>query len=312
MITLRQLNSFLVVAQEGSITLAAERLLLTKSAVSMNLSELEKHLGQRLFDRSNNRLRLNEQGKKLLPMVDELLLRTQAIETLFTTSQNTGDTKAPLTGRLRIGASYTTGNHVIPYLIQDFRKHTYHTNQSLIVTNSSEVAEMLNGFELDIGFIEGRVQEPELLSIPWRQDQMVVVCAPSHPLAQRFCRGATPAPIHMQHLDNVDWVLRESGSGTREFFLTKLAPYLEQWHIAFELNNSEAILSCVMAGLGLTCISQLAVQDLLAQGRLCALPLDIDMHRQYALLYHREKYLSPLISAFIQFSRNWQGALLFE
>ncbi|GAL07710.1 transcriptional regulator LysR family [Photobacterium aphoticum] len=291
-IALRQLNVFVTVAQELTITAAAEKLFLSKPAVSMALSELEKQLGHKLFDRNNNRLIINEQGKRLLPLADELLARSQDIEQLF--SQ-----EGPITGKLKIGSSDTVGNQVTPFLLRDFRESSGHRDQSLYIANTTQICHMLAEFELDVGLVEGKVQADHLAVQPWLSDEMVIACHPTHPLAQR-------PELRLQDLENSQWILREPGSGTREFFLQKLAPRLAHWQQAFELNNTEAIINCTAANLGITCLSRRAVEHAVKDHRVVILTPPLDMHRQYWLLYHKEKYQSPLLKLFIAFCEQWQ------
>ena len=294
-IALRQLKVFVTVAQELTITAAADKLFLSKPAVSMALSELEKQLGHKLFDRNNNRLLINEQGKRLLPLADELLARSQDIEQLF--SQ-----EGPVTGKLKIGSSDTVGNQVTPFLLRDFRQDSGHCDQSLFIANTAQICHMLGEFELDIGLVEGKVQADNLAVTPWLGDEMVVACHPDHPLAQID-------QLSLSDLEHSEWILREPGSGTREYFLGRLAPRLENWHQAFELNNTEAIINCTAAGLGLTLLSRGAVEHAVKDNRLTILSLPLDMHRQYWLLYHKEKYQSPLLKLFIEFCQQWNSPL---
>lgn len=291
-IALKQLRVFVTVAQESTITAAAKKLFLSKPAVSMALSELEKQLDHKLFDRNNNRLMINEQGKRLLPLADELLARSQTIEHLF---NQTG----PATGQLRIGSSDTVGNQLTPFLLRDFRQHAEHHDQSLFISNTSHICHMLSEFELDVGLVEGKVQQADLIVEPWLNDEMMVACHPDHPLTQID-------NLQLTDLEHSEWILRESGSGTREFFLNRIAPRLAHWQQAFELNTTEAIINCVAAGLGITCLSKLAVQHAVNDKRLVLLDLPIDMRRQYWLLYHKEKYQSPLLTLFLDFCRQWR------
>lgn len=290
-IALKQLNVFVTVAQEGTITAAAEKLFLSKPAVSMALAELEKQLDHKLFDRNNNRLIINEQGKRLLPLADELLARSQTIEQLF---NQTG----PATGQLRIGSSDTVGNQLTPFLLRDFRHYAKHDDQSLFISNTSQICHMLSEFELDVGLVEGKVQQADLVIEPWLADEMVVVCHPNHPLTQI-------KNLQICDLEHSEWILREAGSGTREFYLNRIAPRLEHWHQAFELNTTEAIINCCAAGLGVTCLSKFAIQHAVNDHRLVILPLPLDMQRQYWLLYHKEKYQSPLMEMFLSFAQQW-------
>lgn len=287
----RPLRVFVTVAQERTITAAAAKLFLSKPAVSMALSELERHLGHRLFDRNNNRLIINEQGRRLLPLADELLTRSHALEQLF-------DQAAPVTGRLRIGSSDTVGNQVAPFLLRDFRSRSQHDDQSLFIANTARICQKLSEFKLDIGLVEGTVQQQDLIVQPWLGDEMVIACHPGHPLARVNKPG-------LSDLEGSQWILREPGSGTREFFLNRIAPGLHGWQSGFELNTTEAIINCTAAGLGITCLSRLAVDQAVKSHRLVTLSLPLDMHRQYWIIYHKEKYQSPLLALFLDFCQRW-------
>jgi DNA-binding transcriptional LysR family regulator len=286
-ISLRQLQIFISITQQKTITLAAEELFLSKAAVSMALAELEKQLGQRLFDRVNHRLILNQEGQKLLPLADELLYRARDIEQLF-------DHGNRLSGQLRIGASDTIGNQVAPYLLSDFRQQFQHTSQALFISNSTLICQKLVDYELDIGLIEGKTIHPELISKQFSQDEMCIICTPHHPLVGK-------ENIRLSNLEHSAWILREAGSGSREFFLRTVAPRLEFWQEAFELNTTESLINSVSAGLGLACLSKLSAKAALQDGRVCRLQLPLDMRRRFWLLVHKEKYQSPLLKHFIQF-----------
>ncbi|USD64722.1 LysR substrate-binding domain-containing protein [Vibrio sp. SCSIO 43136] len=291
--SLKQLTVFVTIARERTITAAAEKLFLTKAAVSMALSELEKQLDQSLFDRVNNRLVLNSQGKKLLPLADEPLHRSDDISSLFNSNQ-------PLTGALHLGASDTIGNQVVPFLLQDFRLDCGHTNQALFISNSAQICQKLLDYELDVGFIEGKTHHPELIATPWFDDTMCVIAAASHPLANQEA-------LTTSSLEHSDWILRESGSGSREFFLQRIAPRIDTWHEAFELNTTEAIINAASAGLGLACLSMRSARWAIEDGRVVALNLPLDMQRRFWLLHHKERYQSPLMAQFLKFCAAWQG-----
>ncbi|MGD8171065.1 LysR family transcriptional regulator [Vibrio sp. TRT 21S02] len=290
-ISLKQLKVFITITQHETLTSAAESLFLSKAAVSMALSELEKQLGHALFDRVNNRLILNQEGQKLLPLADELLHRANDIEELFEGDQN-------LSGQLRIGASDTIGNQVAPYLLSKFRQNSQHCSQSLFISNSALICQKLVDYELDLALIEGKTVHPELISTPFSEDQMCIICPPHHPLSAKQV-------ITVSDLEDSEWILREAGSGSREFFLRTVAPRIEHWHEAFELNTTEALINSVAAGLGLGCLSTLAAQPAISDGRVKALQVPLDMRRRFWLLLHKEKYQSPLLKTFVDFCQQW-------
>jgi DNA-binding transcriptional LysR family regulator len=291
-IALKQIRVFVTVAQERTITAAAEKLFLSKPAVSMALAELEKQLGHKVFDRNNNRLLINEYGRRLLPLADELLTRSHNIEIIF-------DDTAPMKGCLKIGSSDTIGNQLTPYLLRDFRQQSQHYDQSLVISNSHQITQKILEFELDIGLVEGNIHHDDLITIPWLKDEMVIAMAINHPMAQ-----AQQAEILL--LEKQSWILREEGSGTRTFFFNHLATQLMDWQVVFELNTTEAILNAVSAELGISCLSNLATQSAVKQGRLITQSFSEKAHRQYWIVYHKEKYQSPLIQGFLSFCQQWQ------
>lgn len=292
-ISLKQLKVFVAVTQHQTLTAASETLFLSKAAVSMSLSELEKQIGHALFDRVNNRLVINQEGQKLLPLADELLSRSRDIESLF------GDEQS-YRGVLRIGASDTVGNQVAPFLLSDFRDKYQHKSQQLFISNTALICQKLIDYQLDIGLVEGKTLHPELDSYPFSEDEMCIVVSPKHPLAKK-------SHVTLEDLENSNWILREPGSGTREFFLRTVAPRIEIWHEAFELNTTEAIINSVSANLGLACLSTLATQSAIDDGRLVPISISLDMKRRFWLLVHKEKYQSPLLERFILFCQQWRA-----
>lgn len=290
-ISLRQLRVFTTITQYKTLTAAADILCLSKAAVSMALSELEKQLGHALFDRVNNRLILNQEGQKLLPLADELLSRARDLDHLFEDNET-------LSGQLRIGASDTIGNQVAPRLLSAFRNQFQHRSQSLFISNSALICEKLIDYELDIALIEGKTLHPQLMSTPFSQDEMCIVCAPGHPLTDK-------EKVVLSDFEQSDWVLREAGSGSREFFLRVVAPRIEHWHETFELNTTEALINSVSAGLGFGCLSCLAAETAVRDGRIRVLNVSLDMKRRFWVLVHKEKYQSPLLQRFIEFCHQW-------
>ena len=156
-ISLKQLKVFVGITQHTTLSAASERLYLSKAALSMSLSELEKQLGHPLFDRVNHRLILNQEGQKLLPLADELLHRANDINTLFSSH-------ATASGTLKIGASDTIGNHVLPSILSGFRQQQHHYSQQVFISNSELICQKLRDFELDIALIEGHAQQSDLVS----------------------------------------------------------------------------------------------------------------------------------------------------
>ena len=288
-ITMRQLEVFCAIASHGNVTRASEELLLSQSAASMALAEFERWVGQRLFNRRGRKLLLNEQGQVLWPLAREVLTRGDEIEHLFTGPD------AGLSGSLRIGASSTIGNYLVPTFLGEFAQKLPEVELSLEVGNTDHVIRSLLEFKADVGYIEGLCRHPKIEVRPWRVDQLIIVASPQHPLARR-------KRVTCKDLSQQQWILRESGSGTREIFERSLAAKLDHLHIGFELGNTEAVKQAVRHNLGITCLSQLTVADALDRGSLVQLKTPwLDLQRDLYCLLHRDHYSSRLLRAVVDF-----------
>jgi len=176
-LTLQQLKVFATIARYGNLGLAANELCLSKGAVSQSLQELERQLATPLFDRIHPRLQLNNEGRLLQPAAEELLTRMQDIETLFSPD-------AEPSGQLRLGASQTIGNYLLPTLLAS-SKQELGLPPRVTITNTHQLCHLLANFELDLALIEGQNHHADLVSEPWLNDEMLIVAHPDHPLARR-------------------------------------------------------------------------------------------------------------------------------
>lgn len=287
-ISLRQLQIFCAVAQTGSTSAAAESIALSQSATSASLNELEVLLATQLFDRVGRRLLLNDSGTLLLPKAQQILDGVAQIEEHF--RGEVGLFKS----RLRVGASSTIGNYVLPHYLAEFRRQHPEIQVSVAISNSATVAAMVSNFEVDIGLIEGPCHEVELVVSPWLSDQLLVFSAPEHPLAQ--CPDVT-----IEQLQQAEWLLRELGSGTREEVEHALLPHLHALNVQMELGSSEAIKRSVAAGLGISCLSRWVLADWLENGQLQELDsLLPPLSRRFYMLRHRDKFVSTALEHFWQ------------
>ncbi len=282
----RQLEVFLAAARNENLSRAAERLAMSQSAASGALRDLEQQFDIRLFDRAGKRLKLNELGRALQPQAEALLQQATALERSF-------DQHAAI-GRLKVGATLTIGNSLAVELLAQYLGLYPEARVDLEVANTARIAAQVANFELDLGLIEGELASPDLDVTPWREDELVVFCAPSHPLAGQ-------RQIGDRELVAASWILRESGSGTRQTFDRAMRGLLGQLDIRLELHHTEAIQRAVAAGLGLGCLSRLTLEDAFARGSL--LPLEVperDLRRRFYIILHRQKYLSAGIQRWIE------------
>lgn len=287
-VTLRQLEVFSAVARYGSMGRAAIHLGLSQPALSMALSQLETALGERVFDRVHRRLILNDRGRALLPLAAELCTRAAEIEKLAHVRASEP------AGILRLGASSTIGNYVLPMIIGDFLSRHPHAQVSLEVSNTRNVIQNLLAFEIDLGFAEGVSTEPDVHSFPWRTDRLCVITNPYYPLAMR--RQVEPQDL----VHEPRWILREKGSGTRAIFENAIAAHVHDIHIYLELGHTESIKTAVAHGLGASCLPMVAVRTLLDDGHLVEIGTPfLNLERHFRILVHRKKYRSRLFNSFL-------------
>jgi DNA-binding transcriptional LysR family regulator len=283
-ITLRQLEVFTEVLKSGSTTQASVVLALSQSAVSAALADLEGQLKVLLFDRVGKRLVINEHGRLLYPKALALLEQAGEIEQLFLHDS----------GALRIAASSTIGNYMLPEMIAHYRKDFPATPLELNVGNSQEVIVAVADFRVDLGLIEGPCHMPELVTQPWLEDELVVFAAPDNPLLQQ--------PVTLAALASAPWILRERGSGTREVLDHLLLAHLPNFQLVMELGNSEAIKHAVRHGIGISCLSRRVVEEQLASGVLVELSIPLPpLMRTLYLIHHRQKHISNALQRFLSY-----------
>jgi DNA-binding transcriptional LysR family regulator len=283
--TLRQLQVFVAAAQQQSVSRAAESLALSQSAASSSLSELERQSGCQLFDRAGKRMSLNSLGHQLLPQAVALLDQAKAVEDLLKGKSGFGS--------LAVGATLTVGNYLATLLIGSFMQRHPECRVTLHVQNTQHIVQQVAHYEIDLGLIEGECQHPDITVEPWVADQLVVFCAPQHALAK-----AGQASI--EQLAQEAWIMRERGSGTRLTFDQAMRHHPQALNIRLELEHTEAIKRAVESGLGIGCISRLALKDAFRRGSLVALETpELDLTRQFYFIWHKQKYQSTAMREFI-------------
>jgi DNA-binding transcriptional LysR family regulator len=282
-LNLRQLEVFLATVHGGSTRAAADRIARSQSAASTSLAELEAALGVELFDRIGRRLLLNENGRALLPMAQALVEQAAEVQALFMDEH-----AAPL----RVAASFTIGEYLLPSLISHWTQLHPKSHVYLRICNSSEVITAVAGLDVDIGFIEGAQTHSDLIVRPWLDDEMVIVAAPGHAMANRRASAL--------ELADATWVLREHGSGTRQIADEWLLKNLARVRVGCELGSTEAIKRVVATSDALGCLSRYAVAQSVEVGHLVELQTQLPKAtRKLSIALHREKRLGRATEEFL-------------
>ena len=286
-ITLRQLEIFEKVAVSQHVTKASEQLFLSQSAVSMAIADMERITGAPLFERRGRRLLLNDRGREILPEVQEVLKKVDMIEQFL--NESVGE---PL-GTLKVGASTTIGNYLLPKIVGEFSRQYPRAKILLYVANTQQIEEAVQSGEYDLGLIEGPSHNTALTATPWRDDELVVITGRDHPFAADGTANA-------EMLSGADWIIREKGSGTREIFESAMAAQGIGYGVSMELGHTEAIKKAVEEGLGIGCLSRMAVQRELDNGWLTEVKTELDLRRTLFIVTGEAGYRTRLFRAYLE------------
>ncbi|MDE2417358.1 MAG: LysR family transcriptional regulator, partial [Burkholderiales bacterium] len=258
--TFRQLRVFSEVARQLSFVKAAQSLHLTPPAVTMQVRELEKHIGMPLFERSGRQVALTTVGEYMLVYARKML----------STLKDAEDAAARLqkleVGTLTIGM-VSTAKYFLPYLLAEWRKEHEGIDVKLVVGNREQLVDMLLGSEVDVAIMGQPPKDMAVRAEPFAAQPHVFVAPVNHPLANQ---RAMP----IEALSGESFIVRESGSGTRAALERFLAPHQVKLLVSMELSSNEIIKHAVMAGLGLSFLSVHTVGMELENGLISVLDVD--------------------------------------
>ncbi len=290
--TLRHLKIFVSVYQNRGFTRAGQELHLAQPSVSLAIRELEAYYGVRLFERIGRRIYPTVQGEDfygyaihIVSLFDEMEKKVRNWDTL---------------GTLRIGTSITIGTRILPRLLKEFSAQFPQTETRAVICNSAAIEQQLLDSRIDLGLIETRPEHPELLSEPFMQDSLCAVLPSGHVLAARKA-------VTLSELSAYPFFMREEGSAVREVLKARLS--LEQLSIqpAWESTSTQAIVQGVAAGLGVSVLPLLMVRKDITEGTVQGLSLDPPLNRELHVVYHKSKYLTANMQAFIRLCREqWE------
>ncbi|MBT9499454.1 MAG: LysR family transcriptional regulator [Zoogloea sp.] len=287
-ITLRQLQVFEAAARLGGYTRAAEALHLSQPAVSMQIRQLEGQAGMPLFDQIGKKLHLTDAGRTLYSHAQSILAQVQEAQLELE------EMRGVRRGQLNITIA-STANYFAPRLLAAFCQRHPEVKVSLDVSNREHILELLHETDKDLA-IMGRPPEPsDLVAHPFMENPLVVIAAPSHPLAQA-------SNIPLARLNQETFISREIGSGTRiavERFFEEAGTRLTT---AMEMSSNEAIKQAVQAGLGLGVVSVHTLEMELALERLVILDVQgFPILRHWYVVHRQGKRFSTVAQAFLNF-----------
>lgn len=287
-----QLFIFKTVADKKNFSRAGELLNITQPAISQHIQALEEYYGVKLFERSSKKVELTQAGAILYNYALEILGLHQVAK------RAVSDLVDTVTGKLIIGASLTIGEYVLPRLLATFARKYPDVDYSVWVGNSEQIHDRTREGTIDIGLVEGAMDDPQLNMITFLPDELVLVAPMHHPLSTRTA-------VSREDLKECVFVIREEGSGTRvsveEFFLK--AGFRPERIIT--LGSTQAIKEAVEAGLGITILSRWCLRKELLLGSLKILKVKgVEIPRWFFLIRLKDKFQSRASDEFVKFITN--------
>lgn len=241
------LKIFVTIVEHKNSSRGAEELCLTHPNVSSQIRSLEEELGAKLVKSSSKHLELTQAGEIYYEYAKQtLLLQDKAKQEIKQLSN-------PVTGVLKIGASYTIGEYILPFAVAEFASQYPKVEIETAIANTEEIIQAVQANHLDIALVEGEADCLDLVYRPLMEDELILVVPSHHPLAR--------LPIAtLEHLQDLVWILRESGSGTRAFS----DKIIKEWGIkvrkTYVFGSGQAVKQAVSAGLGIALVSRWSVR----------------------------------------------------
>lgn len=278
--TIHQLQVFLKIVETRNITRASEELFMTQPAVSIQLKKLQDQFDIPLTEVIGRQLHITEFGHEIARLVEQALAELQAIQ------YKTREYKGLLTGRLKI-ASASTGKYVIPYFLSDFLHKHQGIDLVLDVTNKAKVVEQLKSNAIDFALVSIL---PENIGL---NEELLIE-------NKFYLIGSSPDYKKDQPL-----IYRESGSATRLIMENYFAGHEKSQLRKMELTSNEAVTEAVVAGLGYSILPLIGIKNPLLRNELHIIPVEgLPLKTYWRLVWLKEKKLSPLAAAYLQFVRD--------
>lgn len=297
----QQLRVFITVVEKQSFSRAAEKLYMTQPAVSQYIRSFEEYIGCRLLERNSKYVRLNKAGEIVYHHAKEIHSLYARMHHLI------DDLTSNASGPLSIGASYTFGEYVLPYYIAKLKKMYPKVQPIVSIGNTAEIAKGVRQHQLDIGIVEGYIDNKEQFDIDvLAEDKMIIVLNENHPLIQ------TNDVVSKEDLENEVWVLREDGSGTREGteILFKQLGISPKNNVTF--GSTQAVKEAVRAGLGISLLSYWTVQKEIENGELRALYLpELPFKRKFSIITY-SSFQPKAYEVFVDLLKSDNGLLSKE
>lgn len=285
---IEELKTFIAVVDFQNFTKAGESINLSQPSVSTHIKNLEIYFNTKLINRSvkQKNIVITESGYLLYKKSKEIL---QMIES---TKDELKSLEGDIKGHLRIGASLTIGEYILPKFLAQFSSQYPGIEFELLIENTNDICDKVKNFTLDIGLIEGTVSSSEFTQNYFSEDRMVIACGKNSDVLE--------GEFSIDKLQNKNWIVREDGSGTREYLNMFLTTNKIITNNLLVLGSNYAIKEAVKNNLGITIISNYVTEPAVKNGELQTIELEKIYTRPFSCILPKNINTSPSTTLFMQ------------
>ena len=284
---IESLKVFCDLAETESFTKAAQINQITQSAVSQQISSLEKQFKSLLIERSKKKFRLTREGQVLYDFSKQII---QTYDGLHSKLQEIKDI---ISGTIRLATIYSIGLHDLPPYIKKFLKSYPTVNIHVEYRRSNQVYEDVLGNVVDLGLVAYPIKENRLEIVPLRKDRLVVICHPQHPLAKN-------KTAKLSDISGQKFIGFEPDIPTRKAIDKILKDYNVGVQNVMEFDNVETVKRAVEIEAGISIVPQATILQEVSKQTLAQVEIqDAEFFRPLAALYKKNKVLSPAMKQFM-------------
>ena len=286
--TLRHLNIFLIVCQEENMTIASKKLYMTQPSVTQAVKELEEFYGVNLFDRFGKKIKISNEGYRLLPLAENIIKTFEESRNLM---------KEQFLFEIKLGASATIGTYLLDSFINK-TKGLENIEIKYFVDNTLNIEEKILKGTLDIAVVEGKIHSTQIKSSPFFKDELGLISSTKNPTFKN-------KKVRIQDLQGLNFVSREDGSGTKEMldsvFLQKNIDVKNKATV----NSIEAIKNLVTSDIGFAIVPKIAVVKEIHEGLLDYYEIeDLKIVREFKLIHHKNKLINKQLLLVLNLLRD--------
>lgn len=285
---LEELKTFVAVVEYKNFTKAAEKINLSQPSVSMHIKHLESYFNVTLIRRSikHKKIFITEEGKLLYQRAKQLINFMNEVKVDLLNKKHV------ISGNIRIGASFTIGEYILPEFLKGFSGVYNNISFQVIIKNTAEIINMVKNLEIDIGLIEGIVPAAQFKYEYFCKDKMVLAVPYNHLLSKKKV-------VTVKDLQNNVWISRELGSGTKEYLDFFLSSNGINPKNIITFGSNYAVKEAVKMGMGFAIISSYVTKKPILDKEISLVNLKENYVRKFSYILNRDSIIPKSVSVFI-------------